>query len=119
MATVGSYQPIIPFDPIVHERGTQSYPEAASLTCKRGTPVIKDSAGRIDVAGATPSVIFGIAAEAGHNGTAGQYSIIVWPLTAGSLWYVTNVDALAQTDVTNAKGLVKDAATGYWGLLES
>lgn len=110
MAT-GAYQAII-------VRGEQpplvSIPEVASLTCKRGTPVLINANGFVDVCGAAPASIYGLAAEDGHNGTEGQYELLVEPITNTREYEITLLETLAQTQLSEAVGLVKDATTGFW-----
>lgn len=92
-----------------------SYPEAATLTIKRGTPVVIDTNGRIDAAATTFTSVFGVAAEDGHNGTAGQYEILVWPIKSYEQWRVPLLTALTQTNMADEEvGFVKDATTTYW-----
>lgn len=117
MAQTGAYQAILPRDQRDYDGGILSYPEAASQTFKRGTPVILDSAGRIAAAGTDPALIFGFSVEEGHNGTAGQYDALVTPLRASSQWQITLLETLAQNLIGLAAGdcgLVKDATTGFW-----
>ena len=111
----GAYGPILPRDPRIFSAGTISIPEAASLTIKRGTPVVYDSAGRADAAATSFTSVFGISAEDGHNGTAGQYELLVWPIKQGEKWQVSLLEALAQTTLGDTNvGFVKDSTTGYW-----
>lgn len=114
---VGAYFAWLPHDQIIYNSGCESIPEAASLTIKRGTPVIKDANGRVDAAGASPALIYGVAAEDGHNGTAGQYELLVWPLRVNQKWRICLLEALAQNLLGLAAGdcgIVKDATTGFW-----
>lgn len=112
---VGAYGPILPRDPHTFTGGLLEYPEAASQTFTRGTPVIIDANGRVAAAGAAPALIFGIACDPGQNGTAGQYNTRVWPLRASEQWQISLLEALAQTQIGLVDaGVVKDATTGYW-----
>lgn len=111
----GAYIAIEPRDPRTFTSGLIPYPEAASLTIKKGTPVVIDTNGRIDAASATFTSIYGISAEDGHNGTAGQYEILVWPIHEGTQWKVALLEALTQTTIGDTLvGFVKDATTGLW-----
>lgn len=110
-----AYIKIEPRDADTRINGLRSLPEAASLTIEAGTPVVIDSAGRIDAAASTFTSVYGIAAEDGHNGTAGQYEILVWPIKQGSEWRIALNTALAQTDLGDTDvGLAKDTTTGLW-----
>lgn len=114
---VGAYQAWLPRDPKIFVSGLVEYPEAASQTYARGTPVVLDSNGRIAAAGASPSSIFGVAGESGQNGTAGQFNTRVWPLRANDIWQLTLNEALAQNLIGQAGGdlgVVKDATSGFW-----
>ncbi len=111
----GAYFAWLPRDPDTFLKGMISYPEAASLTIKRGTPVVIDTNGRVDTAATTFTSVFGVAAEDGHNGTAGQYEILVWPIKQGQQWRVPLLTALAQTNIADEEvGFVKDATTLFW-----
>lgn len=114
---VGAYFAWYAFDQDIYKECTESHPEAASLTIKKGTPVIKDTNGRIDAAGTSPSLIYGVALEDGHNGTAGQYNILVARLRGGDTWVIPQLEATAQNQFGLAAGdlgVVKDATTGLW-----
>lgn len=117
MANAGAYQPWIAWDQSTYNHGTNYYPEAASLVALKGTPVILDSAGRIAPCGAGPALIFGVLCETGHNGTAGQYNVLVQEIRAGDLWVITLLETLAQNLLGQAGGdcgIVKDATTALW-----
>ena len=114
---VGAHFAWTPKDPAVWTNGTIEYPEAATQTFKRGTPVVLDSNGRIAACGASPASIFGVAATAGQNGSAGQYTTIVIPLRANQLWRMSLLEALTQNlfgQSGGKVGIVKDATTGFW-----
>lgn len=111
----GTYQPWMPHDWSTFTNGTVETPEAASLTIKRGTPVVIDTNGRIDAAGTSPTSIIGVSAEDGHNGTAGQYLMRWWPIRPNQIWRMTLLEALAQTTIGDTDaGVLIDATSGYW-----
>jgi len=113
----GAYFPWYPFDQNVYDECIEEWPESASLTGLAGTPVIIDSNGRIDECGTSPSVIYGVLAADGKNGTAAQYKNLVIRLRAGDKWVICVDEALAQNLLGVAAGnlgVVKDATTGLW-----
>lgn len=113
----GAYVAWLPRDPQILISGFREYPEAATQTYKRGTPVTLDSNGRIAAAGASPNPIYGVAGEDGQNGTAGQYLTRVYPLRANQEWQIALTNTLAQNLIGQAGGdlgVVKDATSGYW-----
>lgn len=111
----GQYVAWLPRSPRVYNSGTISIPEAASLTAKRGTPGLYDANGRADVVAAGPALTGFIFAEDGHNGTAGQYEVLVWPLRADDEWVIPILNTLAQSQIGKTDfGIVKDATTSYW-----
>lgn len=113
--TTFAYIAIEPRDADTRINGLRSAPEAASLTIKKGTPIVFDSAGRLDAAASTFTSVLGISAEDGHNGTAGQYELLYWPIKQGSEWRIALNTALAQTDLGDTDvGLAKDTTTGLW-----
>lgn len=111
----GTYLPISPFSPEIYSRGTLPMKELASQTFKKGALIILDSDGYALEASAGPSTIWGIAAEDAHNGaTDGLYDVAVFPLTDADLWEASAEDALAQTQIGDDYGLVKDSTSGAW-----
>ncbi len=112
----GAYFAWLPRDPHTFIAGMLSFPEAASLAVKRGTPVVIDTNGRIDLAPVTFTSVFGVTAEDAHNGTAGANNILVWPIRQMEQWRVPLITALAQTNIADEEvGFVGDTASGYWG----
>ena len=115
MANTGAYQAWLPRDPQSFGAGTILVPEAASLTALRGTPGIWDTNGRAAACTTAPTAIGFIFADAGHNGTAGQYSVPVWPVREGQQWQVVLKEALAQSQIGNTNlGIVQDTVTNFW-----
>lgn len=111
----GAYFAWLPRDPKQYMSGMISYPEAASLVVKRGTPVVIDTNGRIDTAASTFTSFFGVTAEDAHNGTAGQYEILVWPIRQGDQWRVPLLTAFAQTNIADEEvGFAPDTTSKYW-----
>lgn len=113
----GQYFGWYPFDQSAINECTHSHPEAASFAAKRGTPVLKDTNGRIDVCGTSPALIYGVTLEDGHNGTAGQYNVLVAEIRAGDAWVIPILEAMALNQQGLAGGdcgIVKDATTGLW-----
>jgi hypothetical protein len=113
MAT-GSYGPIEPHSPQIYDRGTIELPEKASQTFKKGVPLVLNG-GYLEEAGATPSTIAYISAQAGRNGaTDGVEMCLAYRVVAGDQWRVAFEDSLAIADNGGVYGIVKDATTGYW-----
>lgn len=115
---VGAYQPWIAHDQSIYNTGGQRFPEAASQTFKRGTPVLFDSNGRIATVGTSPALIYGVAMEDGHNNsTAGGSNIHVAQIRVNEKWVITLLEALAQNMLGLAGGdlgVLIDATTGFW-----
>lgn len=114
MAKTGAYQPILPADADTFVSGLREYEQSASLTGKRGTPVVIDGNGRIDEASQTFTSVFGISANEGDNTGAGVDKIVVFPIKKGSHWEITLDGVLALTDLSAEVGLASDSTTGYW-----
>jgi hypothetical protein len=111
----GAYVAWQPRDPDILEAGTIPIPESASLTAKRGTPGIWDSAGQAAACTTAPTSIGFIFADDGHNTTAGAYNILVWPLRANQQWRIALSDALTQAFIGRQLiGVVQDTVTNYW-----
>jgi hypothetical protein len=116
--SVGAYQPWIAFDQSIYNTGGQRFPEAASMTLKRGTPVLFDSNGRIANVGTSPALIWGVALEDGHNDpVAGHSNIHVQQIRVNEKWVITLLEALAQNMMGLAGGdlgVLIDATSGFW-----
>lgn len=113
----GAYFAWYPFDQSVYTHCNEEQPEAASLTVKRGTPIVLDTNGRIDALGASAGTPYGVITATGQNGTAGQYKNVITRLRAGDVWVIPLLEALAQNLMGQSGGnlgLVKDATTGFW-----
>jgi hypothetical protein len=110
----GTYEPIRPFSAQIYSRGTVAIPEKASQTYKIGALLVLNG-GYIEEAGTAPATIWGIAAQAGQNGsTDGAKTALVWRLVAGDQYEVSFEDSYAVADVGGNYGLVKDATSGFW-----
>jgi hypothetical protein len=117
MAVTGAYFAWRAYDQSIYDRCTVSIPEAASLAIKKGTPILIDSNGRASEPGTGPALIFGVALEDAHNGTAGQYNLLVARIRVGDVWTIPILETMAQNLFGVAAGdvgIVKDATTGLW-----
>lgn len=94
--------------------------EEASLTCVKGALLRFNGAGYVEECDSTVLGLIGVADEAGHNGTAGQYRIGMAPADP-SIIFEASVDTSADEDTGESAqaqvgvqyGLTKDAA-GIW-----
>lgn len=113
MAT-GQYRPIEPFSQEIYDRGTVELPEKASVTGKKGSPLIWNG-GYLEVVGTAPATVAFIAARDGQNGaTDGAKNMIAYRVTAGDQWEISAEDALAVTDYGGVYGIKLDTASGAW-----
>lgn len=113
MAT-GLYGPIEPHSPSILNRGTIELPEKASQTFKKGVPLVLNG-GYLEEAGASPSTIAYISAQAGQNGGSdGTYKTLAYRVVAGDQWRMAMQDAVAIADHGGVYGIVKDGTSGYW-----
>lgn len=113
MAT-GNFQPIVPYDLEAFRVGTPPLEkEAASVTAVRGALAVF-SAGFIAEAATTPTAIYGILAEPGHNASGTGTNIMVWRVTPSVLFEITLNEAYTQSLAGTAVGMVKDGTTSIW-----
>lgn len=102
--------------------GTVSHPivsslEANSSTFKIGSVIIVNASGLLTEGGVNPVSIFGIAAQAGQNGTSkvGQFQPAAPNLVfEGQLDTTAGGLALAQTDLGAQYGITKDSTSTFW-----
>lgn len=102
--------------------------EGGSQTFKRGAPLLYNASGYLVEASnpvAMGEQIVGFAAEAGHNTTAGTYSVGYYPalpsiVFEGVLEDGTNFDhVLVQANLGMGHAIAKDTSSGAWYLDEN
>jgi len=106
------------YDQSIYDECAEYLDEVASFVGKAGTPVLKNSAGRIDECGTAPALIYGVIAEDGHDAAASDTNkILVYRIRPGDKWVIPVSEALALNMLGVAAGdlgIVKDSTTGLW-----
>lgn len=111
-----AYQAIGPGRSQAGHAKVYALPEAATQTLKAGAPVLRNAAGFMEECAADPTLLWGFAAEDGHNGaTAGLYKLRVYRADQGVEFDGVAKGTLTQTMFGEARGLLKDAS-GIWTL---
>jgi hypothetical protein len=113
MAVAGAIQAIQPHSQTIFNRGTIAAKEKASGTWVAGALLVLNG-GYVEEAGTAPSTVKYIAMEDGHNASADGTDCAVWPITTGDLWEITYKTTLAQSEIGNNVGLVRDSTTKAW-----
>jgi hypothetical protein len=114
--SVGTYQPIVPWDLEAFRSGALPYQEAATFAAVYGAPCVINSAGQLAEAGTAFTQAAVILAKTGANAAAAGTLNQGYRIRTDIVWEVTLNEAFALNQIGKSYGLVKDATTKNWYL---